>query len=297
MNNNALHWATAGLRRTWLVALAAVITCSVFAAHGISALVEASYLDSVPPRSTPLHTVQVAPPISTPDGSQLVVRNMFCSTCVGTGGEPGPTASFKPDAVLIATSVGGDPRATLRVPASEVQGSWGLGEVVPGVGRIERIGFVSIDIVDVADAKKRGTLSLFDGIPGGRSDAGAATPAPTAADPFADRIRKIDDRTYEVDRSFVRDLMGGAAQTQTGRISPVSKDGKLIGLRLSGVRPGSLASAVGLRNGDVFEAVNNQRIESANTLLGVYAQLDQLSSVELAGTRAGKPLTLTLRLR
>jgi hypothetical protein len=47
----------------------------------------------------------------------------------------------------------------------------------------------------------------------------------------------------------------------------------------------------------VLQAVNNQKIESANTLLGLYAQLEQLSTVELAGTRGGKPLTLTLRLR
>jgi S1-C subfamily serine protease len=218
---------------------------------------------------------------------------MFCSTCVGTGGEPGPTDLFKPDAILIATSVGSEPRVTLHVPATAAQGSWGVGDVVPGLGRIERIGFVS---VDVADGNRRATLSLFDRIPGGRSDAGAATPAPAAADPFADRIRKIDDRTYEVDRNLVRELLGGSASVGSGRLAPVTKDGKLVGLRLSGVRPGSIAAAIGARNGDVFEAVNNERIESANTLLGVYAQLEQLSAVELAGTRAGKPLTLTLRL-
>ena len=44
-------------------------------------------------------------------------------------------------------------------------------------------------------------------------------------------------------------------------------------------------------------SVNNEKIESANTLLTFYAQLDSLNNVELAGTRAGKPLTLTLRLR
>ena len=47
----------------------------------------------------------------------------------------------------------------------------------------------------------------------------------------------------------------------------------------------------------MLQAVNNQKIESANTLLGLYSQLEQLNTVELAGTRAGKPLTLTLRLR
>jgi hypothetical protein len=222
---------------------------------------------------------------------------MFCSTCDAVSGGPGSTDSFHPAAILIATSVGADPRATLRVPATEVQGSWGVGDVVPGVGRIERIGFVSVDVIEVADPHRRGTLSLFDNPNGGRSDSGAATPAPAAADPYADRIRKVDDHTYEVDRSLVRELVGGSVSTAGARIAPVTKDGKLQGLRLFGVRSGSLAKSLGLQSGDILQAVNNQTIESANTLLELYAQLEKLDSVELAGTRGGKPLTLQLRLR
>lgn len=308
MHHTALHWVNAGLRRTWLVTLAAVVACGLFAAHAVGALARAEYLDNVPPRKASLPSVVQTPAPARPrDGTALVQRNMFCSTCEVLGGEPGPTALYRPDAILIATSVGADPRATLRVPASEVQGSWGLGDVVPGVGRIERIGFVSIDLIDVADPDRRGTLSLFDGLPGGRSDAGAATPAPAAADSlsgldrFADRVRKIDEHTFEVERSLVRELVGGAGAAGGGgaggaRIAPITKQGKLEGLRLYGVRSGSIAAALGLRTGDVLEAVNDVKIESANTLLGLYAQLDQLSSVELSGTRAGKPLTLTLRL-
>jgi hypothetical protein len=300
MIDNALHWVNAGLRRTWLVALAAVIVCSVFAAHGIASLVEAQYLEPAPSsRPVSLHTVQVPAPINviTPDGSTFVTRNMFCSTCAAPGGGSGPTDSYQPPAILIATSVGADSRATLRVPATEAQGSWGLGDVVPGVGKIERIGFVSVDVIDIADPNRRGTLSLFDQLSGGRSDASAATLAPAAADPFADRVKKIDDTNYEVDRSLVRELVGGGGGASNGRVIPITKDGKLDGLRLAGVRTGSVASAVGLRNGDVLQAVNNTKIESANTLLTLYSQLDQLNNVELSGTRGGKPLTLTLRLR
>lgn len=294
MHHNALHWVNAGLRRTWLVSLATVIACSVFAARTVSSLTDASYLDSVPPKQAPLpQVVQVAPPVTKPDGAELVARNMFCSTCEAPG-EPGPTDSFTPNAVLIATSIGSDPRATLRVFGSDVQGSWGVGDVVPGVGRIEQIGFT---MIEVADGSRRGTLSLLDSQSGGRSEAGAATPAPAAAAPFSDRLRKIDDHTFEVDRSLVRDLVGGSVRAGGARIAPITKNGKLEGLRLFGVRPGSIGAAVGLQNGDILQAVNNERIESANTLIGLYARLEQLSTVELAGTRRGKPLTLTLRLR
>ena len=298
MQLHALHWVSAGLRRTWLVALVALLACSAFAAHAVASLTEAAYMDTdtAPSRSVPLQRVPDTAKPSKPDGSSFVTRNMFCSSCTEIG-EPGPTTSFHPDAILIATSVGTEPRATVRVPATEAPGSWGLGDVVPGIGRIDRIGFTSIDVVELADPKRRGTLSLFDS-PGGRSDASAATPAPAAADPYADRVRKIDDQTFEVDRSLVRELVGGAAGSAGVRMMPITgKDGKLSGLRVVGVRQGTLASTLGLRSGDVLQAVNNVQIENANTLLGLYAQLEQLNNVELAGTRAGKPLTLNFRLR
>jgi hypothetical protein len=262
--------------------------CSVFAVHTVEAL--STEPDTSSPRWVSLPKVQPVP-VTTPDGASLVARNMFCSTCAPSAG-PGSTVLYKPEAILIATSIGNDSRATLRVPASEVQGSFGVGDVIPGIGTIERIGFVSIDIV--GPEGQRGTITLFDG-----GHAGAATPAAATAapSPFADRIKKIDDTTYEVERALVRDLVSGSVGTGGARISPITKDGQLAGLRLFGVRDGQLAGALGLRNGDVLQAINNRKIESANTLLDLYAQLPSLGVVELSGTRGGKPLTLTLRLR
>src|SRR5204862_6864310 len=108
-----------------------------------------------------------------------------------------------------------------------------------------------------------------------------------------DRIRKIDDTTFEVDRTLVRELVSGDMKLAGARIIPISKDGKLDGLRLFGVKPGGLAASLGLANSDVLQAVNNTKIESANTLLDLYAQLEKLDTVTVDGTRKGKPLSLT----
>jgi hypothetical protein len=189
--------------------------------------------------------------------------------------------------------MGEDPRATVRVPATEAQGSWGVGDTVPGLGRIENIGWVSIEIIDATG--RHGHLRL----------AGAATPvkpgggsaATEANDPWSDRIKKIDDHTFEVDRTLVRDLVGGSVKTGGVRVVPMTDHGEMTGLRLFGAGPGSLPGALGLQNGDVLKSVNNTEIKSANVLIGLYGQLETLNVVELDGTRAGKPLALTLRLR
>ncbi len=281
------------VRRTWVVAPITVVVCASFGAHAVAALVDAQVPEPTPlPRNAPPR--EKAPVVAKPDGSTFVARNMFCSTCVTEPG-PGPTASFVPDAQLIATSVGEDPRATVRVRATEAQGSWGLGEMIPGVGKISHIGFVTIDVVAGSGGHAR--LSRLEPAQAPRAIA-APAPASPPNDPFADRLKKIDDHTYEVDRSLVRELVGGSMAKAGARVSPIaSKSGTLEGLKVLGVSRDGLAGRLGLQNGDVLEGINNTKIESANTLLGLYAQLETLNTVELEGTRRGKPLTLTLRLR
>jgi hypothetical protein len=278
------------VRRTWVIAPITVVVCASFGARAVAALVDAQVPEPTPlPRAAPLR--EKAPAPAKLDGSTFVARTMFCSTCTPEP-DPGPTASFVPDAQLIATSVGDDPRATVRVRATEAQGSWGLGDEIPGVGTIERIGFVTIDVVD--GSGRHAMLSLLEPA---QATTAIAAPAPASTDPFADRLRKIDDHTYEVDRSLVRELVGGSMAKAGARVSPMTKNGALTGLKVLGVRRDGLAASLGLQNGDVLEGINNTKIESANTLLGLYAQLETLNTVELEGTRRGKPLTLTLRLR
>jgi S1-C subfamily serine protease len=111
------------------------------------------------------------------------------------------------------------------------------------------------------------------------------------------RIRAIDERTYEVDRSLVRELVTGVTRPGSLRLIPTFDHGALTGIRLLGATTGSLPAAIGLATGDVVMAVNGAPIQSAQQLLDLYAGLDQLSVVELSGTRRGEPLIRTLRLR
>ena len=305
MLRTPLHSLARGfVRRTWLVALVTILVCSAFAARAVAALAEARVLP--PPATSPAVRTQpapIAPPRPQLDGSDLVARNMFCSTCTPLVAEPGPSGTFSgKSAILIATAIGpkaSDGRATVRVPETEAQGDFGLGDRIPGVGTIDRIGPASIDVVDVGGV--HATLRLLD-LPATDRTAGAATPArdpsPAAADPYADSIKKIDDKTYEVKRDLVRDLVSGAAKPGKVRMMPiVSKDGEVGGVRVYGVTPGSLPAALGLKSSDVIDSINGEPIKSANQLLDLYAKIDKLDTVELGGKRAGKPLGLELRLR
>jgi hypothetical protein len=299
MDGHALHKLVAGLfRRTWVFALMATLACAVFAASAVAALVEASYLaPSAEAASLPAAPQASPKPVKrTLDGGALVSRNIFCSSCTPSVDVTGPADFFVPQAILIATSVGLDPRATIRVPASEAQGSYGIGDQLPGIGTIDRIGWRSVDVLD--HDGRRGRLDLL-GVGAAVATTGAATPdATAAADPIMSRIKKIDDHTFEVDRELVRDLVSGTVKPGGMRILPLSgKDGALEGLRVFGVKDTALAGMVGLKNGDIMTSINNKQIKNAQSLLDVYAQLDTLNTVEIDGKRGDKPLGLTLRLR
>jgi len=276
-------------RRAWfLVVVAVVAVCATLAAHAMASLAEAMYLaPSTHASPPPLVIAPPKPPRTRPDGAELVTRNMFCSTC--TPLEPRATDAFTPDAILVATSIGLEARASLRTP--DVLGSFGVGDDVPGVGRVVHIGWTYVELVDASGRHGRVTF------------AGAPPPPPpssttAATDPWEGRLTRVDDHTFEVDRSLVRELVSGAARPGAVRITPIPGDnGQLAGLRFSGVRAGSLPAALGMRNADTITEINGAKITSANTLLDVLAKLDQLSVVEVDGTRAGKPLGITLRLR
>src|SRR5690349_16720376 len=125
------------VRRSWLVALMTLTICGGFAAKAWAALQEPEEVIPAAPRAPIAPVIKTKRRVS-PDGTELVERNMFCSTCTPTREGPyNPATTFSPDAVLIATSVGStSARATVRATKSEAQGSWGLGDTIPGVGLI-----------------------------------------------------------------------------------------------------------------------------------------------------------------
>jgi hypothetical protein len=289
----------AGLaRRTWIVTAATVVICSAFAAQAASALVDAELL--LPDPSAGARSVVRGPqrPPVRPRGLP-VDRNPFCSSCVPTdasGGAGVGAAGAGPvgrPAVLIAIDATSEWRATVRVVESDVQGSWGVGDAIPGLGQVERIGPMWIELVD--GAGRRGRLSLLDAA---ADELGPAPPdRPTVASRWAGRLDRLGEQDYIVDRALVRELVTASGQPGGVRMVPLFERGEIKGVRLGVVPRDSIAYELALRTGDTLTAIEGAPLKSLDQLLDLYARLDQLSTVELSGTRAGKPLVRTLRLR
>jgi general secretion pathway protein C len=91
-----------------------------------------------------------------------------------------------------------------------------------------------------------------------------AAPAPEekgaahAVDPdIASKIRKISETEFEIDRSGVDKILENQGELmKSARIVPEQKDGKVVGIRLFGIRPETLLGHMGFQNGDRLEQMN-----------------------------------------
>lgn len=299
---------------SWVLPVVTITLCATFAAKAASHVVEASYLGE-PAASHERPRVAAAPapsPRRSKDGKQLVERNMFCSECT----PPAPSAT-DPSQIpitslplsLVATAVSRDPGRSLASVVdtqSHHQGAYRVGERLPGGGAIVVIRYQSLDFENGGRVER---LLLGDAQP----PAIAATPpvapqapttptVPTDASSLAAEleagIRKVNDTTFEVERSLVdRALANPVAFIKGGRAAPAMVDGKPVGFRLFAVRSGSALARLGLASGDTLTAINGFDLTSMDATMNAYAKLRDATSLELSVDRKGKPTTLRYAIR
>jgi len=92
---------------------------------------------------------------------------------------------------------------------------------------------------------------------------------------------------------------GGTPQTSLLsqlRVVPERKGGTILGVRLFGIRPGSLLRILGLENGDRLESINGFALGTPAQALAAYAQLRTATRLALSIQRRGQPLTLAYRI-
>ncbi len=80
------------------------------------------------------------------------------------------------------------------------------------------------------------------------------------------------------------------------RIRPHFSNGKPNGLNLSGIRPGSIFSEMGLKSGDIITGVNGKNIESVDDALQFYESLKSSSNVQLQLKRKGLQKTINYNI-
>ena len=145
----------------------------------------------------------------------------------------------------------------------------------------------------------------------------AAAPAPAAAAPaatpeppkttggppalnpaIAAKIHKVSDTEFNIERSVVDEIMENQAELmKSARIVPEQKDGKVVGVRLFGIRPDTLLGTLGLQNGDRLETLNGFNMASPEKALEAYARLRTASALNVKVNRRGAPVSIDLHIK
>jgi general secretion pathway protein C len=110
-------------------------------------------------------------------------------------------------------------------------------------------------------------------------------------------IRRVSETEYVLPRPTLEVMLEHSTGLfKQARIVPQTVGGKVTGIRLFGVRPGSALERLGLMNGDVIERLSGHDLTSPEHALEAYASLRAAVSVVLEIERRGVPMKLVYRL-
>jgi general secretion pathway protein C len=240
------------------------------------------------------------------DGTALSTRNIFCSECTPAvtvaSTNPNDIQNTTLPLVLLATNVGATPLqsyATIINTENQRQGSFGIGDLVPGAtGKVKEIHYKYIDFENGGHLERL----VLQGQQAPVAAPVAQTEAPADGDDLQasidSGIKKIDDTTYEIDKSLVDKVLANPMGVAKGaRVVPAVQNGKPNGFKLYAIRPSSVYAKLGLTNGDTLSAINGMELTTADKALEVYTKLREATQLEVEIQRRGKPMTLKYSIR
>jgi len=312
------------------VILAFVALAAYFQAAGVTQLFGAALAGSS--SSTPLARpapVAAVPSHDRPTADPIIERNPFDSITgplnavapdipvpgkspIDNSDPLAAPACDSPQVFIVTEST--DPLwsvAALQAPGDARPRMHRVGEDVGGK-HIEFIGFNPRENTPAVWFSSNGTLCqamLFRTQPAQQAAAAAAPsaapavtappggPSPVPQD-IASKIQKVSDTEFNIDRSVVDKILENQAELmRSARIVPESKDGKVVGIRLFGIRPDTLLGTLGMQNGDRLEAINGFNMGSPEKALEAYARLRTASALDVKVNRRGAPVTIDYHIK
>ena len=139
-------------------------------------------------------------------------------------------------------------------------------------------------VLDVGGKDEILQIEQFDAAANsGRGQAAAVSERPAAPEP------EIATRDVALDRQAVESAAGNVGELlKQVRIRPFFQGGKPAGLSLAGITPGSIFEQMGIRNGDVLQAVDGQPIQAVDDVVNFYQGLNSAGEIVIQVRRGGR---------
>lgn len=124
--------------------------------------------------------------------------------------------------------------------------------------------------------------------------------SPEGLDPAAleSGITQVSERQYTIERGLVDQLLTNqAALMRTARVIPHEEGGRVVGVKLYGIRRSSLLGRLGIQNGDMLRTINGYDMTAPDSALEAYARLRQAERITINLQRRGSDQTIDYQIR
>jgi general secretion pathway protein C len=201
-------------------------------------------------------------------------------------------ASANPDWSFAALSTPGDPKSVLRRRGGELAGK--TVEFIAWNRVIFKNGtqFCQVELLHpqaVAQATPQVTNNPAP-VP--------ASGAPAIDPSISKGIVRVSANEFNVDRGVVDKILENQAELmKTARIVPEQENGKVVGIRLFGVRPDTLLGVLGMENGDRLETINGFDMTSPEKALEAYARLRTADHLTIKVNRRGSATNIDYNIK
>jgi general secretion pathway protein C len=113
------------------------------------------------------------------------------------------------------------------------------------------------------------------------------------------KIVKTGPNEYAVDRSAVDRILEAQQEIMKSRLMPDKEGDRIIGMKIFGIKQGSVLGMLGIENGDRLETINGFEVGSPEKMLEAYARIRSGAADKLTVhlTRGGKPINVDYTIR
>ncbi len=111
-------------------------------------------------------------------------------------------------------------------------------------------------------------------------------------------ITRNSDTNFTIQRSLVDRILENQAELmRTARIIPHEEGGRVVGVKVYGIRRNSLLGRLGVQNGDMLRTINGYDMSSPDSALEAYTRLRSADHLTLSIVRRGQSTTLDYNIQ
>ena len=110
-------------------------------------------------------------------------------------------------------------------------------------------------------------------------------------------MEEVSPNHYEVSRKALQAVASDpAGLSRAARVIPQHREGRLVGVKLFGIRRSSVLGSLGLQNGDLLLRINGEELTTSDKALDLYEEVRRATHVRVDIERHGRPQTLSYDL-